>query len=91
MGLAPAAEPLSWTPAGRSVFFAGNRSLPWQLEPADARQLLIDFAGAPAYDAANWHALFDMPTHLHTITAPTLFLQAPVIRSSPSRWAAISR
>ena len=48
IGLAPAAEPLSWTPAGRSVFFAGNRSLPWQLETADAQQLLTDFAGSPA-------------------------------------------
>ena len=75
IGLAPVAEPLSWTPVGRSVFFAGSRSLPWHLQPADARQLLTDFAGAPAYDAANWAALFDVPTHLHDITAPTLFLQ----------------
>ena len=40
MALAPAAGLLSMTPAGRSVFFAGSRSLPWQLAPADARQLL---------------------------------------------------
>jgi pimeloyl-ACP methyl ester carboxylesterase len=75
MALAPLAEPLSWFPAGRAVFFAGTRSLPWQLAPADAKQLLTDFADSPAYDATNWVALFDMPTHLHTITAPALFLQ----------------
>lgn len=92
IGLAPAAEPLSWTPAGRSVFFAGNRSLPWQLEPSDAQQLLTDFAGAAAYDAANWHAMVDMPTHLHTITAPTLFLQGthdPLIAQQVARYLAL--
>lgn len=92
LGLAPAAAPLSWTPAGRSVFFAGNRSLPWQLDPADAEQLLTDFAGAPAYDAANWHALFDMPTHLHSITVPTLFLQGtndPLIPQQVARYLAL--
>ena len=75
MALAPAAELLSMTPAGRSIFFAGSRTLPWQLAPADARQLLTDYAGSPGYDAANWASMFDMPTHLHTITAPTLLLQ----------------
>jgi len=72
MALAPVDE---WFPAGRALFFAGTRSLPWQIAPADAKQLLTDFAGAPAYDATNWASLFDMPTHLHTITAPALFLQ----------------
>ena len=92
IGLAPAAEPLSWTPAGRSVFFAGNRSLPWQLEPSDAQQLLTDFAGAPAYDAANWHAMVEVPTHLHTITAPTLFLQGthdPLLAQQVARYLAL--
>ena len=92
MALAPAAGPLSMTPAGRSVFFAGNRSLPWQLAPADARQLLTDFAGAPAYEAANWASMFDMPTHLHTITAPTLFLQGtadPLMAQQISRYLAL--
>ena len=92
IGLAPIAELLSCTPMGRSVFFAGNRSLPWQLEPADARQLLTDFADAPAYDAANWHAMFDMPTHLHSITAPTLFLQGtqdPLLAQQVARYLAL--
>ena len=89
--LAPAAELLSWTPAGRSVFFAGNRSLPWQLRAADAHQLLTDYAQAPAYDAANWASMFDMPTHLHTITAPTLLLQGtadPLMPQQISRYHA---
>jgi pimeloyl-ACP methyl ester carboxylesterase len=75
MALSPAAGLLSMTPAGRSVFFAGIRTLPWQLTPADARQLLTDYADSPAYEAANWASMFDMPTHLHTMTTPTLLLQ----------------
>jgi len=75
MALAPAAAPLSMTPVGRMVFFAGNRSFPWQLPAADARQLLTGFAAAPGYDAANWVGMFDLPTHLHSVTQPVLFLQ----------------
>jgi len=75
-GVAMALAPFDgWFPAGRALFFAGTRSLPWQIAPADAKQMLSDFAGAPAYDATNWASLFDMPTHLHTITQPALFLQ----------------
>jgi pimeloyl-ACP methyl ester carboxylesterase len=90
--LAPIAEPLSRTPLGRSIFFAGNRSLPWQLTAADARRLLADYADAPAYDAANWSAMFDMPTHLHSITAPTLFLQGtadPLMPQQTARYLAL--
>ena len=91
MALAPAAELLSMTPVGRSVFFAGSRTLPWQLAPADARQLLTDYAGSPGYDAANWVSMFDMPTHLHTITAPTLLLQGtadPLMSQQIARYQA---
>ncbi|MET0864413.1 MAG: alpha/beta hydrolase [Nakamurella sp.] len=91
MALAPAAGLLSMTPAGRSVFFAGSRTLPWQLAPADARQLLTDYAGATGYEAANWASMFDMPTHLHTITAPTLLLQGtadPLMSQQISRYQA---
>jgi len=75
MALAPAAAQLTSTPAGRVVFFAGNRSFPWQLPAADARELLTGFAAAPGYDATNWVGMFDVPTRLHTIEAPVLFLQ----------------
>jgi len=75
-GVAMALAPVDgWFPAGRSLFLAGTRSLPWQIAPADAKQLLTDFADSPAYEATNWASLFDMPTHLHTITQPALFLQ----------------
>ncbi|MEO5834250.1 MAG: alpha/beta hydrolase [Nakamurella sp.] len=75
MTLAPVGEFLSLTPTGRSVFFAGSRSLPWQLTRTDAEQLLTGYADAPAYEKANWASMFDMPTHLGTMTQPTLLLQ----------------
>jgi pimeloyl-ACP methyl ester carboxylesterase len=75
MALAPAAAPLSMTPIGRMVFFAGNRSFPWQLPAADARQLLTEYAAAPGYDAVNWTSMFDVPTNLPAVTQPVLFLQ----------------
>ena len=75
MALAPAAAQLSMTPVGRMVFFAGNRSFPWQLPAADARQLLTGYAAAPGYDAVNWVCMFDVPTDLPTVTQPVLFLQ----------------
>lgn len=75
MALAPAAAQLSLTPVGRMVFFAGNRSFPWQLPAADARQLLTEYATSPGYDAVNWASMFDVPTDLPTMTQPVLFLQ----------------
>jgi len=90
--LAPVAGPLSATPAGRSVFFAGNRSQPWKLKPADARQLLMDYADSPAYDAAAWVAMFDVPTTLHKIDKPALFLQGtadPLMTQQISRFVGL--
>ena len=75
LALAPAAPELSRTPFGRMLFFSGNRSMPWQLPAADARELLTGFASSPAYDAVNWVGMFDFATHLHTIEQPVLLLQ----------------
>jgi pimeloyl-ACP methyl ester carboxylesterase len=75
MALAPVAAQLSMTPVGRMVFFAGNRSFPWQLPAADARQLLTEYAASPGYDAVNWVSMFDVPTDLPRVTQPVLFLQ----------------
>jgi len=75
MALAPIAKHLSMTPVGRTVFFAGNRSFPWQLPAADARQLLTEYAASPAYDAVNWTAMFDVITDLPKVSQPVLFLQ----------------
>ncbi len=89
-GVAMALAPVDgWFPAGRALFLAGTRSLPWQIAPADAKQLLTDFADSPAYEATNWASLFDMPTHLHTITQPALFLQGtadPLMAPQISRY-----
>jgi pimeloyl-ACP methyl ester carboxylesterase len=92
-GVAMALAPVDgWFPAGRTWFLAGTRSLPWQIAPADAKQLLTDFANSPAYDATNWASLFDMPTHLHTITQPALFLQGtadPLMTPQISRYVSL--
>jgi len=92
-GVAMAMAPVDgWFPVLRSLFFAGTRSLPWQIAPADARQMLVDFAGSTGYDATNWASLFDMPTHLHTITQPALFLQGtadPLMAPQISRYVAL--
>ena len=89
--LAPAAEWLSLTPAGRSVFFSGNRNLPWQLTSSDARDLLTGYADSPAYETTNWVAMFDMPTHLDTMEQPTLLLQGttdPLMSQQITRYLA---
>lgn len=94
MTLAPAAEMLSLTPAGRSVFFAGSRSLPWKLTSSDAKSLLTGYADSPAYEATNWASMFDMPTHLDTITQPTLLLQGtsdPLMSQQVMRYQASIR
>jgi pimeloyl-ACP methyl ester carboxylesterase len=75
-----------------TTFFASNRSRPWQLAPADARELLTGFADAPGYHAPNRAAVFDLPTHLHTITTPVLFLQGtaePLIAQQSHRYLAV--
>ena len=72
--LAPIATPVAATGAGRSLFFAMERSRPWQLPTADARQLLLDFAQAPGYHRTVRAAMVDVPTRLEDISWPVLFL-----------------
>jgi pimeloyl-ACP methyl ester carboxylesterase len=73
--LAPIATPVAATGAGRSLFFAMERSRPWQLPAADAGQLLLDFARAPGYSETVQAAMFDVPTRLERITCPVLVMQ----------------
>jgi pimeloyl-ACP methyl ester carboxylesterase len=83
MLLAPIARPLTATGAGRSLFFAMERSRPWQLPADDAGQLLLDFAQAPGYLETVQATMFDVPTRLERITCPVLLMQGP-----PTHWSA---
>ena len=71
-----------------------ERSRPWQLPAADARQLLLDFAQAPGYHGTVQAAMFDVPTRLERITCPVLFLQGtadPLVSMQSSRFLAFVR
>jgi pimeloyl-ACP methyl ester carboxylesterase len=94
MLLAPIATPLAATGAGRSLFFAMERSRPWQLPAADARQLLLDFAQAPGYLETVQAAMVDVPMRLERITCPVLFLQGtadPLVSMQSPRFLAFVR
>ena len=92
--LAPIATQVAATAAGRSLFFAMERSRPWQLPAADAGQLLLDFAKAPGYLDTVQAAMFDLPTGLQHITCPVLLLQGtadPLVSMQSARFLAFVR
>ena len=92
--LAPIAAPLTTTAAGRSLFFAMERSRPWQLPAEDAHQLLLDFAEAPAFLETVQTSMFDVPTRLERITCPVLLLQGtadPLVSMQSPRFLAFVR
>jgi pimeloyl-ACP methyl ester carboxylesterase len=94
MLLAPIATPVAATGAGRSLFFAMERSRPWQLPAADARQLLLDFAQAPGYLETVQASMVDGPGRLDRITCPVLFLQGtadPLVSMQSPRFLAFVR
>jgi pimeloyl-ACP methyl ester carboxylesterase len=94
MLLAPIATQVAATGAGRSLFFAMERSRPWQLLADDAGQLLLDFAQAPAYLETVQAAMFDVPTRLERITCPVLLLQGtadPLVSMQSPRFLAFVR
>jgi pimeloyl-ACP methyl ester carboxylesterase len=89
--LAPNATQVAATGAGRSLFFAMERSRPWQLPAEDARQLLLDFAEAPGYLETVQASMFDVPGRLERITCPILFLQGtadPLVSMQSPRFLA---
>ena len=88
--LAPIATPLAATAAGRSLFFAMERSRPWQLPADDARQLLLDFAQAPGYLETVQATMVDVPTRLERITCPVLLVQGTAAHWSACRALASS-
>jgi pimeloyl-ACP methyl ester carboxylesterase len=94
MLLAPIATPLAATGAGRSLFFAMERSRPWQLPADDARQLLLDFAQAPGYLDTVQAAMVDVPGRLDRIACPVLLLQGtadPLVSMQSPRFLAFVR
>ena len=71
-----------------------ERSRPWQLPAADARQLLLDFAEAPGYLETVQAAMLDIPTGLERITCPVLLLQGtadPLVSMQSPRFLAFIR
>ena len=92
--LAPIATEVAATAAGRSVFFAMERSRPWQLPADDARQLLLDFAQAPGYLETVQATMVDVPTGLERITCPVLLMQGtadPLVSMQSPRFLAVVR
>src|SRR4029453_1518417 len=92
--LAPIATPVAATGAGRSLFFAMERSRPWQLPAEDAHRLLLDFAQASAYLGTGQASMVDVPTRLERITCPLLLLQGtadPLVCLQSPRFLAFVR
>ena len=52
-----------------------ERSRPWKLTRQDARQLLLNFANAPAYEETVLAGAVDIPAGLDRITCPVLIMQ----------------
>jgi pimeloyl-ACP methyl ester carboxylesterase len=73
--LAPVATLLTASGPGRSLFFAMERSRPWKLSWQDARQLLLNFATASAYEETVLASMFDVPAGLDRISCPVLIMQ----------------
>jgi len=89
--LAPIATPLTSTGPGRSLFFLGERSRPWQLTAEDSRDLLLNFARSPGYLPAVAATVVDMPARLDQITCPVLILQGtfdPLVSMQSPRYLA---
>jgi pimeloyl-ACP methyl ester carboxylesterase len=92
--LALVATPVAATGAGRSLFFAMERSRPWQLPADEAGQLLLDFAKAPGYLETVQAAMVDVPTRLARITCPVLLVQGtadPLVSMQSPRFLAFVR
>jgi hypothetical protein len=76
------------------LFFAMERSRPWQLPADDAGQLLLDFAQAPGYLETVQASMVDVPTRLERITCPVLLLQGtadPLVSLQSPRFLAFVR
>jgi Alpha/beta hydrolase family len=91
--LAPVATLMAASGPGRSLFFAMERSRPWKLTRQDARQLLLNFASAPAYEQTVLAGMVDIPAGLDRITCPVLIMQGtadPLISMQSPRFRRLS-
>jgi pimeloyl-ACP methyl ester carboxylesterase len=89
--LTPIAPWLTATGAGRSTFFAMERSRPWQLSATDSSELLVNYATAPGYEATVLATMVDVPRGLHRIDCPVLLLQGtadPLVSMQSPRFLA---
>jgi pimeloyl-ACP methyl ester carboxylesterase len=76
------------------VFFAMERSRPWKLTRQDARQLLLNFANAAAYEETVLAGMFDIPAGLDRIICPVLIMQGtadPLVPARSRRFLAFIR
>jgi pimeloyl-ACP methyl ester carboxylesterase len=92
--LAPVATLVTASGPGRSLFFAMERSRPWKLTRHDARQLLLNFAHAPAYEETVLASMFDIPAGLDRITCPVLIMQGtadPLVPAQSPRFLTFIR
>jgi pimeloyl-ACP methyl ester carboxylesterase len=92
--LAPVATLVTASGPGRSLFFAMERSRPWKLTRHDARQLLLNFAQAPAYEETVLASMFDIPAGLDRITCPVLIMQGtadPLVPAQSPRFLTFIR
>lgn len=92
--LAPVATSITASGPGRSLFFAMERSRPWKLARQDARQLLLNFAHAPAYEKTVLASMFDIPAGLDRITCPVLIMQGtadPLVPAQSPRFLTFIR
>jgi pimeloyl-ACP methyl ester carboxylesterase len=88
---APIATELTATGAGRSLFFAMERSRPWRLTADDARHLLLNFANSPGYEETVRATMFDVPAGLDLISCPVLIMQGtadPLVSMQSPRFLA---
>ena len=89
--LKPIAGVLTRRGAGRSGFFAMERSRPWRLTAEDARHLLVNFATSPGYNATVRATALDVPSGLDRISCPVLILQGtadPLVSMQSPRFLA---
>jgi pimeloyl-ACP methyl ester carboxylesterase len=68
--LAPHADALSRSAAGRTLLFSAVAARPWRIQPEDAAEAVRLFAGAPGWEATLEAMTSDRPRDLGSIECP---------------------